>query len=52
VKKFAAGVIVTLVCIIGGVYACFAGGFAPVATASSPVPFEKKLAKMAPNAKL
>jgi hypothetical protein len=34
-KTFAAGVVVTLVCIIGGVYAYFAGGFAPVATASS-----------------
>ena len=51
-KKFAAGVIVTLVCIIGGVYAYFAGGFAPVATASGPMPFERKLAKMALHAKL
>ena len=33
-KKFAAGVIVTLICFIGGGYAYFAGGFAPVATAS------------------
>jgi thiosulfate dehydrogenase len=51
-KKFAAGVIVTLVGIIGGGYMYFAGGFAPVATASSPMPFEKQLAKMALNAKL
>ena len=51
-KKFAAGVIVTLVCIIGGGFAYFAGGFAPVATASSPMPFEKKLAKIALNARL
>jgi thiosulfate dehydrogenase len=51
-KKFAAGVIVSLVCFIGGGYAYFAGGFAPVATASSPMPFEKMLAKMALNAKL
>ena len=51
-KKFAAGVIVTLICIIGGGYAYFAGGFAPVATASRPMPFEKKLAKMALHAKL
>ena len=51
-KKFAAGVIVTLVCFIGGGYAYFAGGFASVATASSPMPFEKMLAKMALNAKL
>ena len=51
-KKFAAGVIVTLVCFIGGGYAYFAGGFAPVATASSPMPFEKKLAKMALQCKI
>jgi thiosulfate dehydrogenase len=51
-KSFAAGVIVTLACIIGGVYAYFAGGYAPVATASSPMPFEKKLANMALAAKL
>ena len=51
-KTFAAGVIVTLVCIIGGVYAYFAGGFAPVATASVPMPFERKLANMALYAKL
>jgi len=51
-ERFAAGVIVTIVCIIGGVYAYFAGGFAPVATASRPMPFEKKLAKIALNAKL
>ena len=51
-KKFAAGVIVTIVCIIGGVYAYFAGGFAPAATASRPMPFERKLARMALHAKL
>lgn len=49
-KKFAAGVIVTLVCIIGGEYAYFAGGFAPVATASRPLRFERKLAHMALSA--
>jgi mono/diheme cytochrome c family protein len=51
-KKFAAGVIVTLICIIGGGYAYFAGGFAPVATTSSPMPFEKKLANLALHARL
>jgi len=51
-KKFVAGVMVTLVCILGGAYAYFAGGFAPVATASAPMPFERKLAHMALNAKL
>jgi len=51
-KTFAAGVVVTLVCIIGGVYAYFAGGFAPVATASVPMPFERNLANMALHAKV
>jgi thiosulfate dehydrogenase len=51
-KKFAAGVIVTLICFIGGGFAYFAGGFAPVATASRPMPFEKKLAEIALNARL
>lgn len=51
-KQFAAGIIVTLICFIGGAYIYFAGGFAPVATASSPMPFEKMLANLALNAKL
>ncbi|MGD0129770.1 MAG: hypothetical protein ABSF46_30990 [Terriglobia bacterium] len=51
-KKFAPGVIVALVCIIGGEYAYFAGGFAPVATASRPLQFESKLAPRALNATL
>jgi thiosulfate dehydrogenase len=51
-KRFAAGIILTLVCIVGGVYAFFAGGFVPVGTASAPMPFERKLAHMALNARL
>jgi mono/diheme cytochrome c family protein len=51
-KKFLAGFIVALVCMIGGVYAYFYGGFAPVATASATMPFERKLAKMALHARL
>jgi thiosulfate dehydrogenase len=51
-KGFAAGVIVTLICIVAGGYAFFAGGFAPVATASRPMPFEKQLASMALKAKV
>jgi hypothetical protein len=51
-KKFALGVIVALVCIIGGEYAYFAGGFAPVVAASRPLRFERKLAHMALNATL
>ncbi|MFZ0960702.1 MAG: c-type cytochrome [Terriglobia bacterium] len=51
-KAFLAGVIVTLVCVIGGLYAFFAGGFAPVATSSRPMMFERKLARMALHARL
>jgi mono/diheme cytochrome c family protein len=51
-KKFAAGVIVTLAGVIWGGYVFFSGGYAPVATASRPMPFERKLAKMALHAKL
>ena len=51
-KGFAAGVIVTLVCIITGGYEYFAGGFAPVATSSGPMPFERKLAGVALQARL
>jgi mono/diheme cytochrome c family protein len=51
-KGFVAGVFVTLVCIVGGVYIYFAGGFAPVNTASRPMPFERKLANLALQAKL
>jgi thiosulfate dehydrogenase len=51
-KGFAAGVSLTLVCIIGGGYAYFAGGLAPVATSSRPMPFERKLAHVALNATL
>ena len=51
-KGFVAGVIVTLVCIVGGVYAYFAEGFAPVATNSRPMPFERKMANLALEAKL
>lgn len=51
-KGFVAGVIVTLVCIIGAAYIFLAGGFAPVATASRPMPFEKQLATRALDAKV
>jgi thiosulfate dehydrogenase len=51
-RTFAAGVIVTLICFIGGAFTYFAGGFAPVATTSSPMPFEKKLANLALHARL
>ena len=51
-RTFAAGVFLTFVCIIGGGYAYFVGGFAPVATASRPLRFESKLAHRALNATL
>ena len=51
-RAFVAGVIVTLVCVIAGVYAYFARGYAPVATASRPMPLERELANSALHAKL
>jgi len=51
-KRFLAGVIFTLVCVIGGIYAYFSGGSAPVATSAPPMPFERKLAHMALDARL
>jgi len=51
-KSFVAGVIVTLLCVVFGFYAYFAKGMAPVATAARPMPFERKLAHMALNAKI
>jgi thiosulfate dehydrogenase len=49
-KGFVLGVLVALVVIAAAVYIYFATGMAPVATASQPMPFEKKLAHMALNA--
>ena len=46
-KGFILGIIVTLVCIAAGAYIYFAGGYAPVATSTQAMPFEKKLANMA-----
>ncbi|MGC9995172.1 MAG: cytochrome c [Terriglobia bacterium] len=51
-KSFLAGVMVTLVCIAGGVYAYFSRGLAPVATSAPPMPFERRLAHMALDARL
>jgi len=51
-KKFFAGVIVTVVVIVGGIYAFMAEGFAPVATSSSPLPFEKQLTGLALRARV
>ncbi|MDE3153921.1 MAG: c-type cytochrome [Acidobacteriota bacterium] len=51
-KAFVAGVVVTILCIVGGVYAYLAGGYAPVATDARPLPLEKRLTGMALHAKL
>ena len=47
-----AGVVLGFVLIAGGAYIFFAGGFAPVATSSAPLPFEKMLAKKALEARI
>jgi thiosulfate dehydrogenase len=46
-KGFAFGVVVTMLVILTAVYVYFATGMAPVATSASPMPFEKKFARMA-----
>jgi thiosulfate dehydrogenase len=51
-KGFVLGVVVTLVVIAVGVYIYFSGGYAPVATSASAMPFEKKLANMALHARV
>ena len=50
--KFLIGLIVGLIVIPIGVYMYFSTGAAPVATSSSPMPFEKMLASMALHARL
>jgi len=50
--KFAIGILVGLLLVIAGAYIYFSRGLAPVATADSPMPFEKKFANMALDARL
>jgi mono/diheme cytochrome c family protein len=50
--KFLIGLIVGLIVIPVCVYMYFSSGSAPVATASTPMPFEKMLAKLAQNARM
>jgi mono/diheme cytochrome c family protein len=50
--KFIIGFIVGVVALCAAVYCYFAFGFAPVATASAPMPLEVKLAHMALEAKI
>ena len=49
-KGFVIGFVLAIVILAGGFYYYFAEGMAPVATADSPMPFEKKLANMALDA--
>ncbi len=50
--KFIAGLIVGIILIPIAVYCYFRFGYAPVATASSPIPFERTLAHMGLNARI
>lgn len=50
--KFIIGFIVGLILIPIAVYCYFRFGYAPVATASSPIPFERKLAHMGLDARI
>jgi len=47
-----AGVVLSGLLIGGGTYLFFAGGYAPVATAAPPLPFEHLLARLALHARL
>ena len=51
-KAFILGAIAAVLLLGGSFITYFAAGFAPVATAAPPMPFEKKIAKMALNARL
>jgi thiosulfate dehydrogenase len=51
-RKFLIGLILGLIAVPAGVYFYFSSGSAPVATSSTPMPFEKTLARMALHARL
>ncbi len=51
-KKFIVGVIFGVLLVIGGVLAYFGTGMAPVATSARPMPFEKRIASMALEARI
>ena len=51
-KRFLLGVIVGVVLVCGGVFCYFASGMAPVATSSQAMPFEKRMAQMALEARV
>ncbi len=45
VKGLVLGILIGVLLLVGIVYLYFSWGFAPIATAASPMPFERKLAK-------
>jgi thiosulfate dehydrogenase len=49
-RVFVIGVVVGVLLVIGGTYYYFVSGMAPVATADSPLPYEKKIASKSKNA--
>ncbi len=51
-KKFILGILVGLAIVPVGVYVYLRAGMAPVATSAPPLPFEKRLTKMALNARI
>ncbi len=51
-RRFVAGVVVTLVVIVVAIYFYFARGFAPVATSARAMPFETRLARIALAARI
>jgi thiosulfate dehydrogenase len=52
IKGVAIGILLAVIVLAGGMYFYFATGMAPAATADPPMPFEKKLAHMALNARI
>jgi len=51
-KGFLLGVVVTILAVAAVVYIYFGSGMAPAATSASPMPFEKKFARMALHARM
>ncbi len=51
-KRFVLGIIVGFLLVFVGVYGYFSTGMAPVATSAQAMPFEKRMANMALNARI
>lgn len=52
VKGLVLGIVIGILLLLGCMYLYFSWGFAPVATSAHPMPFERKLSKMAQHAYL